>query len=69
MNGSKVWLKYQVGWEMPEQVSDPAVPGQPPLSRCSAQKETVLIPLLLAQSPRRFSGGTPARHLALFRRK
>src|SRR5579862_5292760 len=49
VNGSSVLLKYQVGWEMPEQVSLPPVPGQPPLSRCRAQNDSVLTPLLCAQ--------------------
>lgn len=50
VKGSKALLKYQVGCEMPEQVSEPAVPGQPPLSRCRAQKDKVPIPVLCAQS-------------------
>lgn len=33
VNGSKVWLNYQVSWVMPEQELAPSVPTQPPLSR------------------------------------
>jgi hypothetical protein len=31
VNSSKTWLKYQVGWLIPEQVLAPLVPGQPQL--------------------------------------
>ena len=37
VKGSNVWLKYHAGWVRPEQFPAPFVPGQPPLSRCSAQ--------------------------------
>ncbi len=47
--GAKMWLKSQVPWAMPEQLSEPAVPTQPPLSRWSAQNESVLTPLESAQ--------------------
>ncbi len=50
VNGAKALLKNQVLWEMPEQLSEPAVPTQPPLSRSSAQKDRVLMPLLSAQA-------------------
>jgi len=49
VNGSKVWLKYQVDCEMPEQLSCPPVPGQLPLSRCKAQNEISAIPFDFAQ--------------------
>ena len=52
VNGSKVWLKSQVDWAIPEQVSLPPVPGQPPLSRSSAQKDSSPMPLATAQLPR-----------------
>ena len=40
VNGSKAWLKNHVGWVMPEQLPGPLVPGQPPLSRSSAQNDS-----------------------------
>src|SRR2546423_2010910 len=49
LNGSHFLLKYHVGCEIPEQLSAPAVPGQPPLSRCEAHIEISLMPLLRAQ--------------------
>jgi len=48
VRGSKVWLKYQAGWVRPEQLPAPLVPGQPPLSRCSAQKDSSASPWLRA---------------------
>jgi predicted NBD/HSP70 family sugar kinase len=45
VKNSKTWLKNHVGWLRPEQVPAPLVPGQPPLSRCSAQKDKVPIPI------------------------
>ena len=48
VNRSKAWLKYQVSCAIPEQELEPAVPTHPPLSRCSAQKERVLMPLASA---------------------
>jgi predicted NBD/HSP70 family sugar kinase len=50
VKSSKTWLKYHVGWVIPEQVPAPLVPGQPPLSRCSAQKDRVPIPIRSAHS-------------------
>ncbi|MFF1519426.1 hypothetical protein [Streptomyces sp. NPDC058305] len=49
LKSAKAWLKAQVSWAMPEQVSLPPVPGQPPLSRWRAQNERVLIPCVFAQ--------------------
>ena len=44
VNGANLLLKYQVDWDIPEQESEPPVPGQPPLSRSSAQNDRVLTP-------------------------
>ena len=49
VNGSKVWLNCHVLCAMPEQLSEPLVPTQPPLSRCNAQNDSVLMPLDAAQ--------------------
>ncbi len=49
-NSSHTWLKNQVGCVIPEQVPAPLVPGQPPLSRCSAQNDSVPIPIRSAHS-------------------
>src|SRR5260370_26639911 len=40
VNGSKVWLNCQGDCVTPEQLPAPLVPGQPPLSRCRAQKDS-----------------------------
>ncbi len=37
VKGSRMWLKSQVFWVMPEQVLLSTLPGQPPLSRWIAQ--------------------------------
>ncbi|HUY44330.1 MAG TPA: hypothetical protein VMV92_01185 [Streptosporangiaceae bacterium] len=39
MKGSKVWLDCHVASVIPEQLSLPPVPGQPPLSLSSAQND------------------------------
>ena len=49
VNGAKMWVKSQVFWLMPEQESSPPLPAQLPLSRWSAQKDSVLMPFETAQ--------------------
>src|SRR6266513_5523440 len=49
VNGAKVWLKNQVLWAIPEQLSAAAPPAQLPLSRCNAQNDRPLMPVLRAQ--------------------
>jgi hypothetical protein len=43
VHGSRRWLKDQGGCLIPEQVLLSAVPGQPPLSRWSAQIDSQLM--------------------------
>ncbi len=50
VKGAKIRVKSQVFCWIPEQSSAAGPPGQPPLSRWSAQKERVLMPLATAQS-------------------
>lgn len=44
VKGFSTWLKSQVFCTMPEQLFDPVFPGQPPLSRWTAQIDRVLNP-------------------------
>ena len=48
VKGFSTWLNSQVFWTMPEQLFDPVFPGQPPLSRWTAQIERVLNPFATA---------------------
>lgn len=48
LNGFSTWLKSQGFWMIPEQLLEPVVPGQPPLSRWTAQIDNVLKPFALA---------------------
>jgi hypothetical protein len=48
--GSRMWLKSQGFWTIPEQLFESVAPGQPPLSRWIAHIESVLMPFALAKS-------------------
>ena len=48
VKGFSTWLKSQVFCTMPEQLFDPVFPGQPPLSRWTAQIDRVLNPFVTA---------------------
>ncbi len=49
VNGAKILVKSHLFWAIPEQSSRAAAPAQLPLSRCSAQKDSVLMPFETAQ--------------------
>src|SRR5438094_6614218 len=49
VNGFRTWLNAHVSWTMPEQLFEPVLPGQPPLSRWTAEIESVLNPLSCAK--------------------
>src|SRR5205814_125766 len=58
VNGSKMWLNCHVPCEIPEQLSLPPVPGQLPLSRCSAQNDSSAICWPTAQLSTAFASAT-----------
>ncbi len=53
-----MWLNRQRDWANPEQLSLPPVPGQPPLSRWSAQKDSSAKCFALAQRFTAFASAT-----------
>jgi hypothetical protein len=50
VNGFSTWLKSHVFCVIPEQLLEPVFPGQPPLSRWTAQIDRVLNALALASA-------------------